>query len=439
MQLKSLKTAAALACVLLASPAWSVSLDREGVGQVLLFPFYTVENGWDTYINVSIPPFPGRILRIRILEPVHGELLRSLTVYGRSGENLRAAITRREDEAIVLRTAEGGCIVADDGAFGDTGTDFPLGTATGMLEVYLESGGLGRSVRDLTCEALAARWDEGGVWRSPGGSTDGLVNTSDDDLISGQFSLVNVPQGLAAELPALGLRNFADAILHVAPESATPNLLDAAPVATLTSGEQVVPDSGEGIDAIALVLEDRTAWITNEVITEPGINAATDWVISFPLTAYRLYRPNRFFFGEQERACSATNLSQGPNGPMVEAPLGRSYWFSWGSGDVACDGCDIAIDPTPTVPSPASLCNAVNVLSFGDPAPVLVPEGSPLLLNVPGGLDGFYAFPNATAQLRVEGPLLAFRATTFVNGTLEGGSVLANYMQMTLHQVQRSR
>ena len=34
------------------------------------------------------------------------------------------------------------------------------------------------------------------------------------------------------------------------------------------------------------------------------------------------------------------------------------------------------------------------------------------------------------------GPVFGFRATTFINGTLEGGSVLANYMTMRPHVVQ---
>jgi len=438
MRMNGLLLATALVFTVLAARVWSISLDRDGAGQVLLYPFFTVENGWDTYINVSIPPFGGRILRMRILEPEHGELVKSFTLYGKSGENLRAAITRRSDEAIVLRTAEGGCIVADDGGFGASGTDFALDSATGMVEIYLESRVLNVSTRNLSCETLAARWEEGGVWRAPAGSTDGLSSVSDDDEISGRFSLINVERGLAAELPALGLRHFNDFIPHVAPESIVPSLLDAMPVATLVSGEEVVPESGEGIDAIALLLEDRSQWITNEVITEPGIGAATDWVLSFPLTAYRLYRPHRFFFGEQERACSAINVSQGPGGPMLEDRLDSSYWYSWGGGGTACDGCGVAIDPPPTVPRPASLCNAVNVLSFGDPPPVLAAENSPLLHAVPnaGSFAGPVVFPNSTARLRVQGPLIAFRATTFANGTLEGGSVLANYMQMTRHQTR---
>lgn len=104
------------------------------------------------------------------------------------------------------------------------------------------------------------------------------------------------------------------------------------------------------------------------------------------------------------------------------------------------------IDPTPMGPHAPFLCYSVNVLAFDERPSVFLPDDSKLLTTAESTLTS--SSPSSTLQYtfsdgfvystlaKNEGrPVLAFRATTFVNGTLNGGSILANYMILKAHKV----
>ena len=214
--------------------------DDSGKGQVLLFPFFTTENGWDTYINiVLLAEAHDEVLKVRVLDGVDGAVVNTFNVYAKVGENWRAALTEGVNDKPVLRIAEGSCTISADGSFGGNGTDFPLNTATGLIEVYRvsvrrASGGI--IICDTSCEELAQRWDTGGAWQQ--NSMDGLVGDDTQPEVIGHFDLVNVPLGLSSEQPAIGLREFAEFVPHTAPDATRPSLDDATPVARLDTGQR---------------------------------------------------------------------------------------------------------------------------------------------------------------------------------------------------------
>ena len=433
-------------CMLLTSlPNFAVERDNGGKGQVLLFPFFTTENGWDTYLNVVLLSVrTDEVLKVRIIDGDDGAVVDTFNVYTKVGENWRAALAQVEPGQPILRVADGSCTIASDGTFGGPGTDFPISTLTGLVEIYrvnvMDARG-SRVLEDSTCQELAQRWDLGGSW-----AEDPMSDLSLDDSqpeIIGHFDLVNVSRGLSSEQPAIGLRDFSQEIAHTDPSSSSPSLLDSNPIARLGSGTLVEPSSGEGIDAVALLLSTQEGSIVNDVVVGSGVAASTDWIVSFPLRGYKSYGENEVEVDGRTLTCNENEIDELAM-PFIETRL-YFPWASWG-GLQLTRGTSV-LDPPPVVRYSAFLCYTVNVLSFGTGAPIFLNDDSPLQQFVglnPGGVEviegsfgASYRFSDGFADLEssIGRPVVAYRVTSFVNGTLDGGNVLANYLFMRPHVV----
>jgi hypothetical protein len=427
--------------------ALAVERSDNGKGQVLLFPFFTTENGWDSYINTILSVSDRKYLKVRVLNGVDGAVVNSFNVYIKQAENWRAALAQIEPNNPILRVSEGYCTISSDGSFGGPGTDFPLNTSTGLIEVYqvgVRDDRLTNVLMNASCEELAQRWEEGGAWdENP--MADLNVTELHADII-GQFEIINVARGLSSEQPAIGLRDFMPSIPHTAPGSNSPNLADAEPIARLDTGEIVQPESGEGIDAVALLLSTRKGTITNDVVLSTEVAASTDWIVSFPLRGYKDYGSHQVEIDGVMRTCNE-NEPTGDAAVYIDTQL-HNHWTSWGGGRY-WSGTLLEIDPVPPQRYTPFLCYAVNVLTFGDTAPILLSPGSILQENVGLVPDGDLQFPSDSFTVtytfsdgsslpeKNDGrPVVAYRVTSFVNGTLEGGNVLSNYLFMRPHVVE---
>lgn len=435
-----------LAC--LAPFASAVERSDNGKGQVLLFPFFTTENGWDTYVNVIFPPQTGaKFLKVRVLDGVDGAVVNTFNVYTKRAESWRAALAQIEPNKPVLRVAEGSCTIASDGSFGGQGTDFPLHTGTGLIEVYRVGVNFRRTEVDLidaSCAELAGRWAAGGAWdENP--MADMYVDELQPEVI-GHFELINVAKGLSSEQPAIGLRDFMPVIPHTSPGSHSPSLEDAEPIARLDTGEVVEPASRKGIDAVALLLATSEGTITNDVVLGANVAASTDWIVSFPLRGYKEYGSYQADIDGVTRTCNANEPTDSATLYIVN-PM-HSPWHSWGGGQES-QGYLNELDPTPPMSYSPFLCYAVNVLTFGDNTPVLLAASSILQEHVGGIPDGELQFPSDSFSLtytfndgyshpteNAGRPVVAYRVTSFVNGTLDGGNVLSNYLFMRPHIVE---
>lgn len=432
-----------LTCVLFffQGQAFAASVDANGRGQVLLFPFVTSGQGWDTYLGLNLSPFGGQIVRLRFLDPETGEVTNTFNIYSSKGENWRSAVTESQSGPTLV-IGEGSCTVADNGAFGGSGTVFDIENATSLVEAYLVSLDLEEALSDAPCDTLASRWQNGGSWVNNPNA--GLEETSPyESTFSGYFDLIRVSQGLSSALPAIAIGEFAADVPHTAPQSESPNLASADPIAILPSGAVVEFESGSGIDAIALILSTRyDARISNNVITVNDIAASTDWIVTFPLRGYGYSGGFTVDFGETLRLCDPTG-DDAETAPFLEEESVR-FWTMSGDGLFEFADATSTISPTPIRQYAPFLCNTVNVVSFGSNSPIFLQEGSNLQYRVrelyDQSLDDMtrhieYSFKDATSILpqEVGRPVIAFRATTYVNGTLEGGSVLANYMAIRYH------
>lgn len=424
-----------LACA--GTPAGAVEVS--GDGEVLVFPFFGADKGWDSLINITLGSEPA-VLKIRVRDGVDGVEVGRFNVYSSGNESWRASISKTEAGDVQMRVAEGACTVGQDLRHGDAGTVFPLGAGIGTLEVYAVSARLVESASLDSCDEIAARWAPGGVWRVD--PSQDLVATPAPHL-SGELTLVRVAEGLAASLEAIALGSFSADIAHTAPWSASPNLAEADPVATLPGqDDDIVPTSGLGIDAVAMVLGlGPHGTVTNDVVSLPSIDASTDWVLSYPLDGYRRYRPFMANIDGATRECETLGRLHEAGEPHAEIPVEHQVLRSWGSGIYKDQRTEIEITPAPSTRTVAlELCHAVNVLAFEGRPSVLVPDDSPLLVPLSGVtaadvsvLEWKPVHPVYPAQSGIGRPVLGFRLSTFINGTLDGGRVLANYATLQAH------
>ncbi len=416
----------------------AVELDQSGMGQVLIFPFFTTDNGWDTYINLTLGE--GQVLKVRVKSSEDGSEVNSFSIYSSPSENWGAAITQDASGQPVLRIAEGTCTISDQMEFGGVGTDFPLGAGVGSLEVYVVSSRISSVTAEsiMDCGGIAARWDAQGEWADD--PTAGM-GPSPHSALFGEASLVNVQQGLASTYTALSLRKFADNVPHTSPADMSPNLADAEPIVDTPSLDGFVPHSGEGIDAVAIALGlGGLSTVTNQVVNLPDIQASTDWVLSYPLAGYKNYKPYTVVVEGGQLNCETFGLLANSESELVaEAQLDEAQGAleSWGFG-TRKGGETSTLDPPPLIDVELALCSAVNVVSFDGVPSILAEENASYLTQLYDVLANESSStlkwrPVEVGRQDIKRPVVGFRLTTFANGTLNGGNVLANYAILRPH------
>jgi hypothetical protein len=344
----------------------------------------------------------------------------------------------------MLRVAEGDCLITDTNeVLEGNGVEIQFAATTGIIEVYTIGHVSIASQSPLSCSDFADNWKPSGRWdRNP---ADGVTQFPQlTGRLTGELILVNVEQGLAASYTATILGDFTNKPLHRAPSIDFPTLADAEPVVKLRTGAKVTPLSGQGIDAVAMALGlDAHTTLENDVVILEEIGARTDWIISYPLAGYKVYRPFTVEVNNEVRHCEAIRGAPvGDNAPTVKVSLDdwAGSLISKGAGRII-GGAVLDLDPPPPIDIGVNLCHAVNILSFEDKPSILVPEGSKILSN----LSGFTASPTSSLTWKliepvfpledgIRRPVLAHSLTTFVNGTLDGGRVLANYAILRSHR-----
>ncbi len=439
--------------IILLASIWSLStslsaveLSRDNRGEVLIFPLFNTNNGWDSLISISAQPYIPNIFRVRVREGENGAQVNTFYVYNSPAESWRASISKRSNGEVVLTVAEGSCMVTENLEFGGPGFEYSLGASIGTIEVYSVGAVLTSYSWDSEpdCTDIAERWRPLQPWRND--PSDGLQEIT-VPKISGEMNLVNVGEGLAAGYTATALDHFNDQFSHTFPWDASPHLGEAEPVATASNGVDVVPESGEGIDAVAMVLGlGGQSTISNDVIVADSIGARTDWILSYPLDGYKNYRPFPVSIEGSERQCETFGIHSRQGEPSFEIPLDKAIasLVSWANGINTEDEKWLAVsefDPMPTVTHAVpTVCNAVNIISFEGKDSILIPLDAPNLIPLSrvtasdvSQLRWRLVEPVFPAMSGIRRPVLGFRLTTFVNGTLDGGNVLANYAVLRPH------
>lgn len=342
-RVKPVVAAIAASAALMAPHAQAVNVSQNGLGEVLLFPYYTVNNGFDTNISITNTSENAVVFKIRFREAHNSRDARDFNVVLSPYDVWNATITESPDGTVArLVTGDTSCTAGELAPLNDgTGrryvdfTNFDYITQTGVgpndggptdlsrtKEGYIEVIQMGHqqptnpgaASPDLTFAAASVGHNSkhvDGVPRDCNAvrnafSTGNIAATAAAfyepiNVLKGTASLVKATEGKAISYDPTVLANFynpgagnvdgAGALnqnLVVIPESTLPGLHQAVPpvaeVIDNAVGATVIDDFVVPVNAVSAVLS-RTA-VVNQFSVNPVNNAKTDWVVTFPTKYY---------------------------------------------------------------------------------------------------------------------------------------------------------
>jgi len=304
----------------LVGAANAVNVNPDGLGQVLIYPYYTVQAGNNTLISVVNTTSQAKSVKVRFLEALNSTEVLDFNLYLSEFDVWTAALGIDEETGgAVLATGDTSCTVPY--IFGDFGgiqefLTFELENDGGPTDVgrttsgYIEMIEMG-VLTDETKESATAATHVGGVPNNCGQLVDAwteiLVPGADDPDnywigdptidhaapsggLFGSGTIVNPDAGQMFTYNATAIDNFRTAQIHTNPGFLNPSLLDAQGNSVVFQSGAAAPitsswsNSGggllDGILAVNAVLTHDT--IMNEYVLGGAAAAVSEWVATFP-------------------------------------------------------------------------------------------------------------------------------------------------------------
>jgi hypothetical protein len=401
----------------LAAPATALTLSPGGTGQVLVYPYYTVNGNQQTLLSVVNATNRVKAVKVRFLEGRNGKPVLDFNLYLSPFDVWAAAISATGNEGpATLATSDRSCTVPQIApltvfrASRYTGAEQDWASATtpislaallgsiertreGHIEMIemglLQIGTLSTQLAEeathnaagvpTNCQRLVEAWSAGaGGWAF---NAQANIDAPRGALYGGAI-IVDVAKGTLQSYEADAIEGFytnsaEPGFLHRPPTDSRPDLGDA--------------DNGQGRIEVGLVAEDgsfitqqvparqRTlsttapysfdamslvymhAMIHNEFVTERTLGAASEWVLTFPTkSAYvdttasaMVRRPFTDAFRDNGTACEAMTISYWNREELVPGTVPGSVDFPV---------------PPGIGPSPPSICQQANVIAFNQDA-----------------------------------------------------------------------
>jgi hypothetical protein len=445
--------------------AHAVNINPDGLGEVLIYPYYTVRDGNDTLLSITNTTGQVKAVKVRFLEGKNSREVIDFNLYLSPYDMWTGALTSSAN-GVMLTTPDKSCTVPTipstgvefrnfeySGQRADGEDDSLDRTREGYVEiiemgVVTDSGSFAPATAAThvngvpqDCSVLTAAWSSGGQWVS--NPNDGVIFSPGG--LEGNGVLINVDKGTDYSYVATPINNFALAQNHTAPGSLDPKLADnsgTSSVFTSTAGVAGVQTStwANRVDAVSAAL--MHASVINEYVTDSGLAASTDWIVTFPT--------KRFYVSS-----GVPNANGVSPTPIPAIPPFTSFFTKGG----ACETVDLAIwdreetaqtqnvDFSPPPPSGVNaLCWEVNVITFNNTSVVK----SALELNVDTSIiqteNGWMrlSFPPTTGTtpghsitdnngITYNGlPVVGFALQEYVNGDLNG--IRSNYGGLFSHK-----
>ena len=292
--------AAALAATLAAGPARAVYLDPDGLGQALIYPYYTVRSSagdaFNTYVSVVNTTAQAKVVRVRFREGTAGAEALGFNLYLSPRDTWTAAVVPGDDGGARLVSADASCVnpplaavsgavrgvAFSDAAFRADGLGGGIGrTREGYVEVLematLTGAPAAALVPDASgipanCAALqGAAVSLQGATAAPSG---GLMGT---------LTLINIASGMDFTVNAEALAHLASRPYYRDPTDPYPDYS----AAEIDRWSEVIADGkrhrllwSSGLEAVSSVLMSRQ--LANEYVLDSGTASSSDWIVTFP-------------------------------------------------------------------------------------------------------------------------------------------------------------
>jgi len=268
--------------------AKAVYVNHEGIDDVLIVPYYSVNNALDTLVGITNTTEQGKAIKINIREGLNGYSALSYNVYldgfdtwtfilvnhtstqpGQEGQS-SAILYSADDSCAPFLNKSGHEFVADELVDGPENlsrvrTGFieiiEMGQLTGDVNSYVAQGNNGaNNDSPPSCEAIEAAWQPGGIWDEASGgdiSEDMLPGTGG---LMAEANLINVAEGINFSIPVGALGGFftEGTVSHRNPFDSSLSMDAAEPKATLINEDKsynLTFDSGQDAVSAALMAE----------------------------------------------------------------------------------------------------------------------------------------------------------------------------------------
>jgi hypothetical protein len=364
-----------LLMLLLGGSVQAVQLNQAGEGEVLLVPYFTVNNQLNTLVEVVNHSQWPTALKVNVRERLYGEAVLTYNVYLAGFDSWSFALVATEstvqgfagDDSLMHLTGDDSCALnLDQPATELTPPDYQWGPdeTERMREGFIEVIEMGRVAGDASAAILANQAEEAGACELLGTivTEDSLELQSPTGEIGADVSLIDVASGINYGYPALALSEFfaVNEFRHVAPDDSSLSLDAAAPEAWLPDGDDYrILHFESGIDAVSAVLSRQAIYFTYDVLDLVG--GAAD--VSLTLPTKRFYRQQDQAIELYQRPFlnDSSRDRQCPGNPAAWVDLLEVIWDREEQEDIVSTG-GVGIRP-PTTPNP-SMCYGTLTMSM---------------------------------------------------------------------------
>lgn len=409
-----LKLSAALAFALTAGHAHAahVSLDPQGLGQGLLFPFFTTHNDQSTLLTMQNTSAQGKALKLRVLESQDGIETLTLNLYLPAFGKWSGALTLGDGSPdapawLIPSAPNVGCTVPAIPSVGialrpywldDVMPAANIRTREGLVEIVemgtldAELAQLARDPTEANCRVFTDRTAEGGIWNTSPNTGIGAPSGK----LRGSATILDVAGGTAFSYAAPAFGGLANKARHTTLETSeqgvryisgrpalTDILVDDGDTIDVTvtgsDGEPTTLEYAavEGHNAIGALLAATNA--TTDYSVYGGLGARTEWIVSFPTRAaareaYASFPPvpgnasSARPFSEADVDCeSAAFIAWDPNGVKLDTQTavdlcGAAQVLQFAEGETPVS-TQLATEDDPVIPVPSPIGTAR--LDFG--------------------------------------------------------------------------
>lgn len=453
----TLAVASALGGVaMMSAPAHAMNVAQDGKGEVLLFPYYTVRNGFDTIFSVVNTSDRTVLFKVRFREAKNSREVRDFNVALSPHDVWTAGVTASGADGALVRTFDKSCTspILPAGPNGSTEVGFTsLGYDGSDSQFVYDNGGRNLSrVQEGYIEVIEMAYStvpesqitSANVIEFATKHVNGVPNscttfdqsfaplvltdpkwasfTAPANVLVGNATLINVASGKAIDATPTAIQGFQDqnAIIF-APGDLQPSLADGnvgptvnmlvdGALAAVTITPAIVPGSVEAVSALITANSLINEYASGGTETS---GARTDWVVTFPTKHHYTDSPISTF--TQAQTQPPFHQAFQPTGQSCD-PISLSLYDREEKTTTTVNSTDFS--PRPTGPGGVSLCNEVNVLNFTNSTSPLVVLGSSVQLAVntaPVGSSG-WASLNLRATDGTESPVVGLWAATGLTG-----------------------
>ncbi len=286
-----------------------VSLNQNGLGDMLILPYFTVNNGLNTLVSITnTATDESKALKIRFKDGENGHTVGSFNIYLAPNDSWAFVMVKIEGVNSIL-SQDASCTPGFDGSMSLSidNTSLTLdenefNLFEGHIEIY-EMGsldptfGFGEAItftdgEPNDCPQIIQNWEDSGVWSSENPKTEILAPTGG---LKATLNLIDVANGINYNIDAAAFNNFSPKglSLHSDPANlAFPTLADSDLTSLLIyNGEVIETTWPTGFEAISALLMKNQLMV--DYSNESSINGQTEVIINFPTKSFYLQGEDR--------------------------------------------------------------------------------------------------------------------------------------------------